>query len=212
VVLDKVVGSVAPIVRLPVTLVAGIESLLSDLTTVAARAGAIIDSIEGMPGRVEKVLAVAEPAAARIEALVTRAEAVPDRIDAVLDQATALTARIDTVLRKAEGITKKVDVVVGDAAATLKQVQPAVEALGAVEPGLITSLVEEAAQGVPLLLDAVEHKLLPALAQLEQLVPVVEHLGEQVDHLDATVADVGAMLGGIPGAARLLKRGATAKG
>ena len=54
-----------------------------------------------------------------------------------------------------------------------------------------------------------EERLLPALASLEQLVPVVEHLGVQVDHLDATVADVGAMLGGIPGAARLLKRGAT---
>jgi ABC-type transporter Mla subunit MlaD len=210
-VLDKVVGSVAPLVRLPVTLVTSIEGLITELGSVAARAGAVLDAIEGMPARVEKVLAVAEPAAARVEALVTRAESVPDRIDVVLDQAAALTARIETVLKKAETITRKVDGVVGDAAATLKQVQPAVEALGAVEPGLITSLVEEAAQGVPLLLDAVEHKLLPALAQLEQLVPVVEHLGEQVDHLDATVADVGAMLGGIPGAARLLKRGTAPK-
>lgn len=166
-VLDKVVGTVLPLVRLPVTLLEGVESILQQLTTIATRAAAVLDEIEGMP------------------------------------------ARIDAVLRKADALTKKVDGVVAEAASTLTAVQPAVSAVAALEPGLITSLIEEAAQGVPQLLTAVEERLLPALASLEQLVPVVEHLGVQVDHLDATVADVGAMLGGIPGAARLLKRGAT---
>jgi ABC-type transporter Mla subunit MlaD len=194
-VLDKVVGTLIPIVRLPVTVLEGVESVLQQLTSVATRAAAVLDAIEGMPDRVSAVLAVAEPTAARIEAVLEEAERIP--------------ARIDAVLKKAEALTKRVDGVVAEAAATLASVQPAVSAIAALEPGLITSLIEEAAQGVPQLLTAVEEQLLPALASLEQLVPVVEHLGVQVDHLDATVADVGAMLGGIPGAARLLKRGAT---
>lgn len=193
--LDKVVGTLIPLVRLPVTLLDGVESVLQQLTSVATRAAAVLDAIEGMPDRVSAVLAVAEPTAVRIEA--------------VLDEAERIPARIDAVLKRAEALTKKVDGVVADAAATLASIQPAVSAIAALEPGLITSLIEEAAQGVPQLLTAVEEQLLPALASLEQLVPVVEHLGVQVDHLDATVADVGAMLGGIPGAARLLKRGAT---
>ncbi len=164
-VLGQVVGTV---VRLPVSLVHGVEQVLHDLASVAERAGAVLDAIEGMPARMDAVLAAAEPAAA---------------------QATT---------------------VVADAAQSLAAVQPAVAALGRLDPALITTLIEDSAQGVPRLLAAVEDRLLPALAQLEQLVPVIEHLRAQVDHLDATVADVGAMLGGIPGAARLLKRGATA--
>lgn len=56
----------------------------------------------------------------------------------------------------------------------------------------------------PLLEDVVA--LLPMLATLP---PTIEKLAVQVDHLDQTVADVGALLQGIPGAARLLKRGST---
>ena len=179
--LDKVVGTVIPLVRLPVTLLEGVEAVLHQLTSIVTRVAVVLDAIEGMPARVS----------------------------AVLDEAERVPPRIDTVLKKADGLTKKVDAVTAEAALTLRSVQPAVAAIAALEPGLITSLIEEAAQGVPLLLAAVEQKLLPALASLEQLVPVVEHLGLQVDNLDRTVADVGAMLGGIPGAARLLKRGAT---
>ncbi len=174
--------------RLPVTLLEGIESVLQQLTSVVTRAAVVLEAIEGMPQRVSAVL--------------DEAERVPARIDAVL-------AKTDRLTKKVDQISKQVDSVVAEATRTLAALQPAVAAVAELEPGLITSLVEEAAQGVPLLLTAVEERLLPALASLEQLVPVVEHLGMQVDHLDATVADVGAMLGGIPGAARLLKRGAT---
>ncbi len=198
--LGHVVGTV---VRLPVSLVQGVEQLLHDLGSVAARAGAVLDAVESMPARVEAVLAVAEPAARRADTVITRA-------DAVVDRAEELPDRVEAVLKRADQLSRRVDRLVTDAAQSLASVQPAVAALGRLDPSLLTGLIEESAQGVPLLLAAVEQRLLPALAQLEQLVPVVEHLGVQVDHLDATVADVGAMLSGIPGAARLLKRGATA--
>lgn len=200
--LGQVVGSVVPLVRLPVTLLQGVESVLGQLTSVATRAAAVLDDIEGLP----------------------------DRVAAVLERAEAVPARIDAVLTRTELLTAKVDAVVADAAATLAGVQPAVRAIAGLDPQLAARLVEglallvdgarrldpslvddatAAARGLPLLLSTVDDKLLPALASLEQLVPVVAQLGIQVDHLDATVADVGTLLGGIPGAARLLKRGET---
>ncbi len=198
--LGQVVGTV---VRLPVSLVHGIEQVLHDLASIAERAGRVLDAIEGMPARVDAVLAAAEPAAARVRSVLDAAEPLAGRVGKVVGRTERLAGRADNVVVDAAGV-------IAEAALALAAVRPAVEALGRLDPKLITTLIEDSAQGVPRLLAAVEERLLPALAQLEQLVPVIEHLEVQVDHLDATVADVGAMLGGIPGAARLLKRGATA--
>ena len=162
--IDKVIGSVVPLVRLPLTLVEGIESVIEQATHIATRAAVIVDR--------------AEPVTDRIEALVDRAEGLSDRID-------ALVVRSGEAARAVESL--------------VASVQPLVAALASVDPDTITRLV---AEGV---------ELLPALRSLEQLVPVVSQLGTQVDNLDRTVADVGALLGGIPGAARLLKRGETAR-
>jgi ABC-type transporter Mla subunit MlaD len=160
-VLDKVIGSVVPLARLPLTLVEGLESVIEQATHVATRAARIADR--------------AEPITDRIEALLDRAETVPDRIEEVLVRSADLAAAVGALLE--------------DATATLASVKPAIDA----------GLVREVAD------------LLPALRSLEQLVPVVSQLGVQVDNLDRTVADVGALLGGLPGAARLLKRGETAR-
>lgn len=164
-------GSVVPLVRLPITLIEGIESVIEQATHVATRAAGIADR--------------AEPITTRIEALLDRAEAVPDRIDALLERSAA--------------IADSVQAVVAEAAESLASVQPAVKVLAELEAEVLSGLVGEAVE------------LLPALRSLEQLVPVVSQLGTQVDNLDRTVADVGALLGGIPGAARLLKRGETAR-
>lgn len=162
--IDKVISSVVPLARLPLTLVEGIEAVLGQASHVATRAAGIADR--------------AEPITDRIEALLDRAEAVPDRIDALLVRST--------------GIADEVHAVVADATAVLTSLRPAVDALA----GLETSVVDEVVE------------LLPALRSLEQLVPVVSQLAAQVDHLDQTIA---ALLGGIPGAARILKRGETAR-
>ena len=159
--IDKLLGSVVPIARLPLTLVEGIESVIEQATHIATRAAVIADR--------------AEPITDRIEALLDRAESVPERIDALLD--------------RSERVAQEVHALVKDLTETLAAVRPAVDA------GLVQEVLD----------------LLPALRSLEQLVPVVSQLGGQVDNLDRTVADVGALLGGIPGAARLLKRGETAR-
>ena len=162
--IDKVIGSVVPLARLPLTLVEGIESVIEQATRVATRAAAVVDR--------------AEPIAGRIEALLDRAEDVPDRIDALLVRSGAVADEVH---------------------ALVASLSPAAAALADLEPAVVSRLLG----------DVVE--LLPALRSLEQLVPVVGQLSVQVDNLDRTVADVGALLGGIPGAARLLKRGETSR-
>ena len=195
--LGQLAGTVAPLVRLPMTLAHGVEPLVEQLSSVASRALRLLDDVEHIPGRIERVL----------------------------DTAEQLTTQISAVLTKADGLTKKVDGVVDDAAATLASLQPAVQALAALDAGTITRLVADlglltggvrqldpillddaiaTVRAVPHLISTVESELLPALANLEGLVPVVAQLGVQVDNLDGTVV---ALLGGIPGAARLLKRG-----
>ena len=166
--IDKVIGSVVPLVRLPLTIIEGIESVIEQATHVATRAAKIADR--------------AEPIADRIEALLDRAESVPDRLDELLVRSSAIADAVHGV--------------VDDATQTLASVRPVVQAVADLDPQVVTGLVSETVD------------LLPALRSLEQLVPVVHQLGVQVDHLDQTIA---ALLGGIPGAARLLKRGETAR-
>ncbi len=198
--LGQLAGAVGPLVRLPLTAVHSLEHLVEQLSTVATRALLLLDAVDSLPAR----------------------------IDVVLTNAELLSARLEGVLVTAEALTRKVNRIATDAAGTLASVQPAVAAIGALPAAAVAGLVEDlgallagareldpglvgeatgAVRAVPALMEVVETDLLPALAQLEGLVPVVAQLGVQVDHLDGTVADVGALLGGIPGAARLLKRG-----
>ncbi len=192
-VLGRLMGTVAPLVRLPLTLVQAVEPLIENLSAVAVRALKLLDDVDGIPDRIREVL------------------------------------------ERADGLTTGVDTVVGDAATTLGKVQPAVEVLAGLDLAVLATitpllndlglllagvrrldpaLVDDATGAVrslPQLINTIEAELLPALASLEGLVPVVAQLGVHVHHLDGTVADVGALLAGIPGAARLLKRGNTPK-
>jgi ABC-type transporter Mla subunit MlaD len=189
-VVNAVVGSAVPLVRLPVTLLEGVESVLQQLTSVATRAAVVLDAIEDMPARVDVVIGQAEPLASRVDAVVDRAEPVAARIEALLDRAEEVPDRIEALLVRAGAVTSAIEALVAS-------VQPVVTVLAELDPKVVEQLVTDVTE------------VLPAIRSLEQLVPVVSGLGDQVTNLDRTVADVGAMLGGIPGAARLLKRGET---
>ena len=195
-----------PLVRLPLAVatsaagaLSGLEPLVDKLSEVAARALAVVESVERLP--------------ARLEAVLVRLEAVPDRVEAVLSRADAVTAELAQVVGSASASVRALEPAV--AALDVARVAPLVTDLSVLLAGvreLDPTLLDDAAASVralPTLLEALEVDLLPALAAVEGLVPVVAQLGVHVDHLDGTVAEVGAMLSGIPGAARLLKRGAT---
>lgn len=189
--LGHLTGTVAPLVRLPLALVHGLEPLLENLSSVAVRALRLLDDVEDIPGRIREVL--------------DRADAITTHVEVVVAEA----AEAITSVQPAVAVLADLDLEV------LSAITPLLRDLGvllagarALDPSLVTAGTQ-AVHGVPVLIRTVESELLPALAKLEALVPVVAQLGVHVDHLDGTVADVGALLAGIPGAARLLKRGNT---
>jgi ABC-type transporter Mla subunit MlaD len=147
----------------PVSLVTGVDHLITQLNQVAARALALLDVAEPVAERVAATVERADAVAADVEALVARAGAITDEADAATAQAAATITRIQPLL---------------------DELAPLLQTVGSLEREKLVGLVES----------------LPA---------VLEKLAAQVDNLDRTVADVGALLQGIPGAARLAKRGAT---
>lgn len=193
--ITQLAGAVGPILRLPLSVVQGVEPLLEQLGTVAKRALALLDDVEQLPDRIRTVLGHADELSSDIAAVIGRAEAT-------VAQATETLASIEPAVQVLAAIDLHV----------LQMLAPVIADLGALLAGareLDPALVGEAIsvlRAVPELRSAVEQQLLPALTSLEGLVPVVAQLGVQVDHLDGTVE---GLLAGIPGAARLLKRGAT---
>jgi hypothetical protein len=171
----------------------GVEPLIEQLGSVATRALALLDDVEDIPQRIRTLLA-------RAEAITTGVDGVMARADEAVARATAAIA----------GVEPAVAVLAALELSVLETLSPLIADLGAVLAGLRAldpSLVDDGisvVRAVPELMTTVDQKLLPALASLEGLVPVVAQLGVHVDHLDGTV---GALVAGIPGAARLLKRG-----
>lgn len=195
--LNQVAGVAAHVAGRPVALVQGVESLLEKLNEVAVRAIQLLDAVDGVPERVVAVVGTAEQVAARVESTVGTAEQVAARVDATVAKAEALATQVDGLAARAAKIATKADKATDQATGIVTSVQPLVDAVGGLDPATVRKIE-------PLLEDVLA--LLPMLASLP---PVIEKLAVQVDHLDQTVADVGALLQGIPGAGRLLKRGST---
>jgi hypothetical protein len=183
------------IVRLPLTVVQGIEPLVEQLGTVAGRALDLLDDVADIPQRIRDLL--------------THAEAITSGVDEVMVRADATVARATAAIADIEPTVK---VLAALELSVLATITPLIADLGALLAGLRAldpALLDDGVSvlhAVPELMTTVDEKLLPALASLEGLVPVVAQLGVHVDHLDGTV---GSLVAGIPGAARLLKRGAT---
>ena len=195
--LNQVAGAAAHVAGRPVALVQGVESLLDRLNEVAVRAVRLLDTVDGVPERVVAVVGTAEAVAGRAERTVGAAEQLAARVEEAVTRVERLAGQVDRLAAKAQKTTAKADAATDVASGIVTSVQPLVEAVASLDPGTVRKVE-------PLLEDVVQ--LLPLLASLP---PVIEKLAVQVDHLDQTVADVGALLQGIPGAGRLLKRGST---
>jgi hypothetical protein len=194
-VLGQLAGAVGPLIRLPLTVVHGLEPLLEQLGSVATRALALLDDVEDIPQRIRTLLAQAE-------AITTGVDEVMVKADEAVARATAAIAGVEPAVKVLAALELSV----------LETLSPLIADLGAVLAGLRAldpALVDEGigvVRALPELMTTFDATLLPALASLEGLVPVVAQLGAHVDHLDGTVV---SLVAGIPGAARLLKRGNT---
>lgn len=157
------------------------------VTQAAVRPAQLVHSVESLVGQLGQV-------ASRALGLLEVAEGIPPRIERLLTRAEGTADRVEDLAAHAARVTTKAAAATDRATGTVEAVQPLLLALSTLDPATVAKLE-------PLLEDVVT--LLPALAALP---PVIHELAEQVDHLDQTVADVGALLQGIPGATRLMKR------
>jgi hypothetical protein len=155
--------------------------------TAAGVSGAL-----GLLSAAAGLLASGARGVAQVEDLVERLSGAVARLDALLDTSETLAGRITAVVDHAEQVATAVDATVDRAGVTVADLRPVVTLLD-------ESFLGDAAAAV--------RQLPAALGNLEALVPVVDRLSANVDSLNTVVADVGALLTGIPGSARLVRRG-----
>lgn len=218
------VTSGAAVVRSPARLVGAVDDLLSDLGGSARRVTALLDDLSRVPGQVDALLQEVREvvsAAGRTVTLVTpiveRADTAVSDVGSTLAQAQqtaddvhALQQLVGRLVADLEPVLRVLAAFDPDVLARLPRVLDDTSVLLTGARGLPLDVVDDAATTVRLLPGVLEHledRVMPAVASLEGLVPVVDRLSAHVDNLNLVVADVGALLAGIPGSARLLKRG-----
>ena len=86
-----------------------------------------------------------------------------------------------------------------------ERLRPLVEALADLDPGVATQLGHLIPTIGPLL-TRLEDEVIPSVASLQSLVPVVELLHLNVGELQTVVAEVGKLIGSVPGASLLRRR------
>lgn len=193
-----------------------VGDLLADLRGSAARVRALLDELERIPATVDALLG-------QVDAVLTEVRPLPSQVDAVLAAVRPIPGQVQQVLHDAGGVVadarvlpQRVTAVLDDVEvavtgvqptlAVLQQAQALLTAMSALDPALADD-VTRLLRTLPPIMERVDEQVLPAVAALEGLVPVVAKLSVTVDNLDHQVVEVGSLLGGIPGAGRLLKRG-----
>lgn len=224
-------GAVLRAVATPGRLVSALDVLLTDLGGAARRVGTLLDELGEVPGQVSGLLGRVDVLLAEVREVVTAAAGTVVLVEPIVAQAGTAVAGAGVTLEQAQRVADDVSAVQVLVAGLVADLEPVLRALAAVDPAVVgrlpgllddgavllagaralpSGLVDDAAATVRLLPDVLEHledRVMPAVGSLEGLVPVVAQLSRHVDSLNDVVADVGALLAGIPGSARLLRRG-----
>lgn len=226
-VLGQAGSAAAQLVATPAALIRGTRTALEFLPRVDALISELADTV----ARISTLVAEVEPVPARVGTVIRKVERLVDRVGPVLVRVDTAVTGAEGVLAQVGAITDEVTPVARRVSELMDELEPVLQGLASLEPAVVerlTVLIEDAGlllagaralggdlvddatstlQRLPSLLDDVEGRVLPSVASLEGLVPVVAQLGVHVVSLNEVVADVGALLAGIPGSARLLKRG-----
>ncbi|MCW2778707.1 MAG: hypothetical protein JWN17_2432 [Frankiales bacterium] len=217
--------------RLLLGLPARLDDLLEELVVDVARLSAVLAAVEPLPAVLGQVLRQAAGVVEDLGPVAASAAAVVGEIRPLVLDVGATVAGAGAGLQEVVRLTASVAGVEERIRRVVTDLEPLLSALAALDPALPSHLASVLADAVPLLagvrdlpqdlldealatlrrlpslLDDVEGRVLPSVESLEGLVPVVAQLGVGVGNLNVVVADVGALLGGIPGASRLVRRG-----
>jgi ABC-type transporter Mla subunit MlaD len=162
--------------------------VLTNVSVVVEEAGGVIRNVNGVVERADGVIG--------------SASGVIDDVHRVVGSGNEVVAAANETIRSADPSVRRLAEITDE----LARLRPVLAGLGDLDPA-ISRQIESTLDALPRLLERVDSQVLPAVSALEGLVPVVRTLNENVDQLQSVVNDVGTLLSGLPGAARLLKRG-----
>jgi uncharacterized protein YoxC len=172
-------------------IVAATEELVSVVNTTVARVAKTADAAAALPDQVAKVI--------------RQTEQLPHRVARVIEQSEHLPGQAVVVIERAGGVFDRATHLVTEIDGMPERLRPLVEALADLDPGVATQLGHLIPTIGPLL-SRLEDEVIPSVASLQSLVPVVELLHLNVGELQTVVAEVGKLIGSVPGASLLRRR------
>jgi uncharacterized protein YoxC len=194
-------GMIGDLVRLPVTLTRS-ALLVPGLVTQASR---ILEDIAGIVAATQELLSLVNTTVTRVAKTADAAAGLPHRVARVIEDAEHLPSQAVVVIERAGGVFDRATHLVTEMDGMPERLRPLVEALADLDPGVATQLGRLIPTIGPVL-TRLEDEVIPSVASLQSLVPVVELLHLNVGELQAVVAEVGKLIGSMPGASLLRRR------
>jgi hypothetical protein len=194
-------STLAELIGLPLALTRSVL-LVPGLVAQAAR---ILDDIAGIVAATEEVLEVVNATVTRVAITAEAASALPHRVAKVIEQSEHLPAQAVVVIDRAGGVFDSATHLVTQMDGIPERLLPLVDALAELDPGVAAQLGHLIPTIGPLL-TRLEDEVIPSVASLQSLVPVVELLHLNVGELQAVVSEVGKLIAGMPGASLLRRR------
>jgi hypothetical protein len=176
--------------------------LVPGLVMQAAR---ILDDIARIVAATDELLAAVNTTLTRIAKTADAAATLPHRVAKVIEQTEQLPGQAVAVVERAGSVFDSATLLVTEIDGMPERLRPLVEALAELDPGVATQLGHLIPTIGPLL-GRLEDEVIPSVAALQGLVPVVELLHLNVGELQAVVAEVGRLIGSVPGASLLRRR------
>jgi uncharacterized protein YoxC len=192
---------IGDLVRLPVTLTRS-ALLVPGLVTQASR---ILEDIAGIVAATQELLSLVNATVTRVAKTADAAAGLPHRVARVIEDAEHLPSQAVVVIERAGGVFDRATHLVTEMDGMPERLRPLVEALADLDPGVATQLGRLIPTIGPVL-TRLEDEVIPSVASLQGLVPVVELLHLNVGELQAVVAEVGKLIGSMPGASLLRRR------
>jgi uncharacterized protein YoxC len=192
---------IGDLVRLPVALTRS-ALLVPGLVTQASR---ILEDIAGIVAATQELLSLVNTTVTRVAKTADAAAGLPHRVARVIEDAEHLPSQAVVVIERAGGVFDRATHLVTEMDGMPERLRPLVEALADLDPGVATQLGRLIPTIGPVL-TRLEDEVIPSVASLQSLVPVVELLHLNVGELQAVVAEVGKLIGSMPGASLLRRR------
>lgn len=186
--------------RLPLTGPGGVIGAAASATGAVEQALRLLPRATDALSRAEALLDRMDALATRAEHVVANAEAATQRSHAMLDTAEIVTRDAGRAVEGATGVLDRVDASLQAWEPSLRKLAPEARRFA---DGLAGSEVTAAlalADRMPLLLEHLEHDVLPMFRQLDRVGPDLHEILEIVDDLRRVVT-------GLPGVSLLRRRG-----